>query len=60
MLLISSIIGQTVLSLVVRPQEYTIEAERSNTKYTIYRVDFTAQIENIFGAGIGVLIALCS
>jgi len=47
-LLVSSIIGEEIINLEPKPQEYTTEiykSESSNTSITVFRLDFLAKIE---------------
>ena len=44
-LLISSIIGEKIISLKSTPQEYTIDAPTNDGTLTVYRLDFSAKIK---------------
>ncbi|MBN1971162.1 MAG: hypothetical protein JXR48_07495 [Candidatus Delongbacteria bacterium] len=53
-LLLSAIIGEEIIELEFRPQEYTLAVERNGIKefapkFTVYRIDFNAKIKNSDG-----------
>ena len=44
-LLVSSIIGEEIISLESKPQEYTVEKHTADGTLTVYRLDFSAKIK---------------